>query len=159
MGQKMKSAIPLCTSHPSLLPPHTYIYSIIPIARNAALAAIASDDSLRCFDCATLQPLASVQLQPEQEQEQSAPRVHDGVTCLRPFGAKADGDDDGRGGQCCVLTAGRDGLLRGWDFRLGGGARRKLVWEMGGHCKLLSLPFRLLACFRFLGGRFSFFFF
>lgn len=97
------------------------------------MAAIASDDSLRLFDCATLQPLAS-----------ALPLQHEGVTCLKPWGgagvdADSGGDGgggggrEGGGGDGSVLTAGRDGLVRGWDFRLGRG--REKVLEMGGDCE------------------------
>lgn len=104
---KMKNnqATPLSTSPPSLFPPDTYIYSILPLATDAdaaaaaptALATISSDDTIRLFDCATLQPFLLF----------SAVQRHEGVTCLRG------------NGPWCVLTAGRDGVVRGWDLRVG----------------------------------------
>jgi WD40 repeat protein len=108
----MKLATHLSTS-PSIKP-DTYIYKILPVAANTALAAISSDDSLLLFDSATLQPLASA--------TQLQGKIHEGVTCLRPFGVGAAADDDGgpdKDGHC-VLTAGMDGTVRGWDLRLSG---------------------------------------
>lgn len=122
----MKSINPslLSTSPSSLLPAGAYIYSIIPLhpakaGSAASLAAIASDNSLRLFDCATLQPFDSVRLQ------------HEGVTCLRRWG-RAEADADHAGG-ADMLTAGRDGVVRGWDLRAGSG--REQVLELAGDCR------------------------
>jgi len=81
------------------LPLDSYIYSILPINHNAQIAAISSDDSLRIIDSITLKEISN----------RIIPSVHGGVTCLT-----ATKDDLN-----CLLTAGRDGLVRYWDLRLG----------------------------------------
>lgn len=89
------------------LPANSYIYKIISTAsrqdaltysRTDQLAAIASDDSLRFFDPATL----------EVQPNGIIKNVNEKVTCLE------------RGNDLpsnLVATAGRDGLIRFWDKR------------------------------------------
>ena len=82
------------------LPPDSYIYSILETNdRASTLAAISSDDSLRIFSPETLQLVSGGTLE----------KVHEGVTCVRALG------DNGH----ALATAGRDGLVHGWDQRTG----------------------------------------
>lgn len=82
------------------LPPDSYIYTILETDDRASnLAAISSDDSLRVFHPETLQLVSGGQFK----------KVHEGVTCVRTL------NDNGR----TLATAGRDGLLHGWDERTG----------------------------------------
>ncbi|MCJ1309623.1 hypothetical protein MMC25_003283 [Agyrium rufum] len=74
---------------------NTYIYQIAPV-RNK-LTAISSDDIISFFDPVTLQTLSG----------DSGRHVHPNVTCLSTGGTE---DDD-------VFTAGRDGMVRSWDWR------------------------------------------
>ena len=67
--------------------------------KHATLTSTTSNDALRQSDPTTLQLVASID------------RVHDSVTCLKPF------DVD----QACVLTAGKDAIVRCWDLRTGKG--------------------------------------
>lgn len=94
------------------LPPNSFIYKIISTAprqdpltysRTDLLAAIASDDSLRFFDPATLgvSPNGTVK------------NVNEKVTCLER------GNDQPSN---LVATAGRDGLIKFWDKRSPGKA-------------------------------------
>lgn len=89
------------------LPSNSYIYKIISTAprqdpltygRTDQLAAIASDDSLRFFDPATLNVLPNGVVK----------SVNEKVTCLER------GNDQQSN---LVATAGRDGLIRFWDKR------------------------------------------
>ena len=81
------------------LPPDSYIYSVIPVADNAAIAAISSDDSLRIFDPTTLQLTSNY----------ASGKVHEGVTCLKNLDADAG----------ILVTVGRDATVRCWDPRTG----------------------------------------
>ena len=82
------------------LPPDSYIYSILDTKSIASnLAAISSDDSLRIFDPQTLQVVSGGIFE----------KVHEGLTCARAL------NDEGH----ALATAGRDGLVRGWDSRTG----------------------------------------
>lgn len=82
------------------LPPDSYIYSILDTNDRASnLAAISSDDSLRIFSPDTLQLVSGGTFE----------KVHRGVTCVRSL------NDHGR----TLATAGRDGLVHGWDQRTG----------------------------------------
>jgi WD40 repeat protein len=83
-----------------------YIYSLSRTSR--ALASIASDDVLRFYDPSTLKITA----------ERGA--AHQGVTCLDTWGLSKEAD--------AVLTAGRDGKVRGWDQRVG---LNSSVFELG----------------------------
>ena len=94
----MKRATPTAISS-LILPPNSYVYTIAPLSDRAQLAAISSDDSLRIIDSSTLKEVSNGII----------PNVHSGVTCL------AVTKDDLN----CLLTAGRDGLVRCWDLRLG----------------------------------------
>ena len=81
------------------LPSGSYIYEIIqPEAAPAQLAATCSDDSLRLVDSTSL-----------HESQPGLQDVHKGVTCLRTV----------RDQPSILLTAGRDGAVRGWDLRSG----------------------------------------
>lgn len=95
----MRQASLAATSSLSL-PPQSYVYTIIPIKENAGIAAISSDDSLRVVDSNTLQILSNGII----------PNVHAGVTCL---------DVIVNENVNCLLTAGRDGLVKCWDLRSG----------------------------------------
>ena len=94
------------------LPPNSYIYKIISTAPRQdpltysqidQLAAIASDDSLRFFDPATLSVLPNGVVK----------NVNEKVTCLER------GNDQPSN---LVATAGRDGLIKFWDKRTPGKA-------------------------------------
>jgi WD40 repeat protein len=94
------------------LPPNSYIYRIISTAprqdpltysRTDQIAAIASDDSLRFFDPATLNALPNGVVR----------NVNEKVTCLER------GNDQQSN---LVATAGRDGLIKFWDKRSPGTA-------------------------------------
>jgi WD40 repeat protein len=99
----------LTPAHSSNLevPPNSYIYKIIstaprtdPLTYNGTspLAVIASDDSLRFFDPASLHALPNGTIC----------NVNDKVTCLER------GNDAPSN---LVATAGRDGLIKYWDAR------------------------------------------
>jgi len=94
----MKRATPTAISS-LILPPNSYVYTIAPLSDRAQLAAISSDDSLRIIDSTTL----------KEGSNGVIPNVHGGVTCL-----DVTKDDPNY-----ILTAGRDGLVRCWDLRLG----------------------------------------
>lgn len=96
----------LQTSTSLLLPPDSYIYKLQPVNTGALIAAISSDDSLRVFDLGTLAKQSTAVVGPDN----ALKGVHTGVTCLEAFGAQQEH---------CVLTAGRDGAVRGWDLRSG----------------------------------------
>lgn len=122
------------TSSPSTtlshLPPQNqtpYIYKIVPVNlttnhnTTTHLAAITSDDSLRLLDARTLRDIDIVK-------PTNVPNpVHEGVTCLQGSAKNDDYDDDddggggGGGGEGggLVWTAGRDGVVRGFDLRVG----------------------------------------
>jgi WD40 repeat protein len=94
------------------LPPNSYIYRIISTAprqdpltysRTDQIAAIASDDSLRFFDPATLNTLPNGVVR----------NVNEKVTCL-----ERSNDQQSN----LVATAGRDGLIKFWDKRTPGTA-------------------------------------
>ena len=97
----MKTADLLSSSSP--LPDDVWINQLLLTRHNnrnhnhATLASTTSDDSLRTFDPTTLQLSGNID------------KVHDGVTCLKPFDADP----------ACVLTAGRDAVVRCWDLRTG----------------------------------------
>lgn len=96
----------LQTSSSLFLPPDSYIYRLQPVNAGPLIAAISSDNSLRLFDLETLARQSSAVV--------GAPNalkdIHKGVTCLEAFGPQQEH---------CVLTAGRDGAVRGWDLRSG----------------------------------------
>lgn len=96
----------LQTSSSLFLPPDSYIYKLQPVNTGALIAAISSDDSLRVFDLGTLAKQSTSVVGPDHALKD----VHTGVTCLEAFGAQQ---------KDCVLTAGRDGFVRGWDLRSG----------------------------------------
>ncbi|KAL1593736.1 hypothetical protein SLS60_010468 [Paraconiothyrium brasiliense] len=106
------------------LAPNSYIYRIVSTAprhdpltysRTDQLAAIASDDSLRFFDPATLNVLPNGIVK----------NVNEKVTCLER------GNDQQSN---LVATAGRDGLIKFWDKRNPG----KAVAEIQSPQKLIS---------------------
>ncbi|KAL6713822.1 hypothetical protein ACLMJK_008316 [Lecanora helva] len=103
----MPTATPLHTS-PLSLPPETYIYSLLPLSPppTPLLAAISSDNSLRFVDPHTLTEIPDGVFEDVHEGD-------GGVTCL------ANEEGEGSGG--LVFTAGRDGVIRGWDGRVRGG--------------------------------------
>lgn len=91
------------------LPPASYIYDICRCGPGA-LAAISSDDSLRCFDRRTLDVLAAV------------PQTHrDGVTGLAEFRGQQSHEQGSQGSADLLVTGGRDGAVRIWDLREGKG--------------------------------------
>ncbi|MCJ1347890.1 hypothetical protein MMC31_006120, partial [Peltigera leucophlebia] len=96
----------LQTSSSLFLPPDSYIYKLQCANTGALIAAISSDDSLRVFDLGTLAKQSTAVVGPDNALKD----VHTGVTCLEAFGAQQEH---------CVLTAGRDGAVRGWDLRSG----------------------------------------
>lgn len=96
----------LQTSSSLFLPPDSYIYKLLCANTGALIAAISSDDSLRVFDLGTLAKQSTAVVGPDNALKD----VHTGVTCLEAFGAQQEH---------CVLTAGRDGAVRGWDLRSG----------------------------------------
>ena len=79
------------------LPANSYIYQIVNV--NDKLAAISSDDSLRLIDLQSLREIDGGVLN----------NVHDGVTCLRLVDHEPN----------CLLTAGRNGVVQGYDLRFG----------------------------------------
>lgn len=88
------------------LPADAYIYSLSPCGDDA-LAVVSSDNSLRCFDRQTLQLLPN------------------GVKASIHTGHK---DEVGPTGLCqasdgshVLATSGRDGAVKVWDIRTGGG--------------------------------------
>lgn len=88
------------------LPLESYIYRLQPVNAGPLIAAISSDDSLRLFDLerlATQSTAVDCAHNPLKD-------IHKGVTCLEAFGPQQE---------YCVLTAGRDGAVRGWDLRSG----------------------------------------
>lgn len=107
------------------LPKDSYIYKVIPVHGTQSLAAISSDDSLRLFDAASLR-LSSNGLRD---------KVHDGVTCLNSFSAD----------RSCILTAGRDAVVRCWDLR-----SREAAFEIK-HRRFCSISPRWKAVKRVLG--------
>lgn len=95
-----------------------YIYSIAS-SSPGSFAAIASDDSLRVFDAASLSHVSVV-----------AADAHKGVTSLKSYDA----------GQQLLATGGRDGKVKLWDLRNG---KRSAVVEVETckiPCSLLTLP-------------------
>lgn len=94
----------LQTSSSLFLPPDSYIYRLQPVNAGPLVAAISSDDSLRLFDPELLaKPSTAV-----VGVRNALKDIHKGVTCLETFGPQQEH---------CVLTAGRDGAVRGWDLR------------------------------------------
>jgi WD repeat-containing protein 89 len=92
------------------LPPDSYIYSFASLGKQTTepasppdrLAVVSSDDSVRLFDSRTLRIL------PDGVFE----NVNKSVTSIRPSAASDR--------ECTLfLTAGRDGVVRGWDLRTG----------------------------------------
>lgn len=83
----------------SPLPPEPvpYVYSTIPFA--AHTAAILSDDSLQLYQHGAT----------EMKPVKTIPKCHEGVTCLQAY------DEESQ----VLVTAGRDGFVRGWDMRGG----------------------------------------
>ena len=78
-------------------PAGTYIYDIVAHGPST-LAAISSTNALHIFDANTLAVRSTI------------PSVQNGVTCLKSIDANV------------LLTAGRDGLVKLWDTRVGGGS-------------------------------------
>lgn len=115
------------TSYPSPSPfpsqsppnPNPYIYKIVPVNptnhTTPHIAAISSSDSLRLLDARTLR---DINIKPIPNP------VHDGVTCLQGSG----GDGGGGEGRGLVWTAGRDGVVREFDLRVG--QEMKMVMEL-----------------------------
>ena len=85
----------LIQSSSAFLPPDSYLYTIVAI--DSYIAAISSDDSLNILDPQTLSQISNGDLV----------HAHSGVTCLKRL------DSESR----CVVTAGRDGAIFGWDLR------------------------------------------
>ncbi|KAL9089275.1 MAG: hypothetical protein Q9165_005843 [Trypethelium subeluteriae] len=103
-------------------PNSPYIYTVYP--EDTAVFAIASDDSLRCFSSDGLRLL------------QEIPNAHEGITCLK--GWDIGGIDGGK--RSGVATSGRDGRVKGWDFRA---SSTKAVFEVkAGN----NTPLSALAC-------------
>lgn len=96
----------LQTSSSLFLPPDSYIYRLRPVNAGPLIAAISSDDSLRLFDLETLAKQSTATVGAHNALKD----IHKGVTCLEAFGPQQEH---------CVLTAGRDGAVRGWDLRSG----------------------------------------
>jgi len=80
------------------LPSDTYVYEALP-THTGEVAAILSDDSLRLLLSSTLREIPDATIR----------KAHDGVTCLQTVEQKGN----------VILTAGRDGKVRGWDLRVG----------------------------------------
>lgn len=98
----MKTADLLASSSP--LPEDIWINRLVLTRNSATVASTSSDNMLRTFDPTTLQLVARID------------SLHDGVTCLKPLDADP----------ACVLTAGRDAMVRCWDVRTG-----KAALELG----------------------------
>ncbi len=123
----MPSYIPL-SSTPLSLPKDTYIYTLVPLPSSHSspsspptnLAALASDNSVRIF------PLSSSSAGAlPQTPTVTLANVHEGGgTCL-----KALNDVDGAN---MLVTAGRDGAVRCWDWRVGGRKAGMEFWGAGG---------------------------
>lgn len=96
----------LQTSSSLFLPPESYIYRLQPVNAGPLIAAISSDDSLRLFDLETLAKQSTAVVSAHNTLKD----IHKGVTCLEALGPQQEH---------CVLTAGRDGAVRGWDLRSG----------------------------------------
>lgn len=94
----------LQTSSSLFLPPDSYIYRLQTFNAGPLVAAISSDDSLRLFDLETLEKPSTAVV----GFHNALKDIHKGVTCLEAFGPQQEH---------CVLTAGRDGAVRGWDLR------------------------------------------
>ncbi|KAF2455512.1 WD40-repeat-containing domain protein [Lineolata rhizophorae] len=104
---RLPPTLPLLNSTTLSLPNSTWLYRLVPLrspsAGASAVAALASDDSIRLFDPEGLALL------PDGVRS----GAHEGVTCLV-------GDDESGGGgraQGLLWSAGRDGVVRGWDWR------------------------------------------
>ncbi|KAI5780348.1 WD domain protein [Peziza echinospora] len=95
-------------------PQGTYIYDIH-ILNASTLAAISSTDSLHIFDSATLAVKNTI------------PKIHNGITCLKGLDENV------------VLTCGRDGLVKLWDIRVGGGSESGKLGKVGKKAPFLSL--------------------
>lgn len=96
----------LQTSSSLFLPSESYIYRLQPVNAGPLIAAISSDDSLRLFDLETLAKQSTAVVGAHNALKD----IHKGVTCLEALGPQQEH---------CVLTAGRDGAVRGWDLRSG----------------------------------------
>lgn len=108
-------------SHPPRNP-NPYIYKIIPVNTTTTttttnhtthIAAISSDDSLRLLDARILH---DININPIPNP------VHEGVTCLQ------SANENGWGS--LVWTAGRDGVVRGFDLRVGDEKKKKMMTTM-----------------------------
>ncbi|PGH06210.1 hypothetical protein AJ79_06598 [Helicocarpus griseus UAMH5409] len=86
------------------LPAGSYIYSLCQ-SGDDALAAISSDNSLRCFDRQTLNVL------PDSIFTNTHPGKSGGVTCVCEVNASAFGTKN------LIATSGRDGTVKLWDVR------------------------------------------
>lgn len=114
----------LQTSSSLFLPPESYIYRLQPVNNAGALiAAISSDDSLRLFDLERLGAIESTAV--DCAAHNALKDIHKGVTCLEAFGPQQE---------YCVLTAGRDGAVRGWDLRSG----KKKILELRNRKELFN---------------------
>lgn len=96
----------LQTSSSLFLLPDSYIYRLQPVNAGQLIVAVSSDDSLRLFDLETLGKQSTDAIGAHNVLKD----IHKGVTCLEAFGLQQEH---------CVLTAGRDGAVRGWDLRSG----------------------------------------
>ena len=89
------------------LPSGAYIYSLASFGDDA-LAAISSDNSLRCFNRQTLQLLPDGVINPIHVGQDDA----GGATCLCPV---TSGDEKSP----LLAPSGRDGTVKVWDVRTG----------------------------------------
>lgn len=76
------------------LPKDSFIYSVLHNPNYPFISSISSDDSLTCCDPESLNVISKISI------------AHEGITCL---------DNLSRPG--CLVTAGRDGVVRLWDTR------------------------------------------
>ncbi|KAK2809255.1 hypothetical protein FQN50_003896 [Emmonsiellopsis sp. PD_5] len=109
------------------LAPGSYIYSLCQSGADA-LAAISSDNSLRCFDRQTLHLL------PDGVFKDVHPGRGGGVTCVREVHPTVSG------GKNLIATSGRDGTVKVWDTR---NARRDAVLTVTAE---KAPPITALAC-------------
>ncbi|PGH28157.1 hypothetical protein AJ80_00047 [Polytolypa hystricis UAMH7299] len=102
------------------LPSGSYIYNLCPTGGNA-VAAISSDNSLRCFDRQTLTLLPNGVFED----------IHPGVTCLSEI--------TGASGESLLATAGRDGTVKLWDLRGGKNAAAAMTFTTDKNAPVTAL--------------------